>query len=363
MKALLALEDGCVFSGTAFGAPGEKSGEVVFNTSMTGYQEILTDPSYCGQIVTMTYPLIGNYGINQDDVESASLHAAGFIVRENSPLIGNRRFCSTLDSYLSDHGIFGLERVDTRALTRHIREQGAMRGVLSSIDLNPSSLVSKARSIPKMTGLDLVWQVTTRKPYIWSSEGKRSIAVLDCGVKFNILRHLARRECRVLVYPADTKPSEILDSRPDGILLSNGPGDPSALPYVIDFTRAVLGKLPIFGVCLGHQIMAQALGAKTYKLKFGHHGGNHPVKELKSGTISITAQNHGFAVDTATISSCDIEATHINLNDNTLEGFRHRVLPLFSVQFHPEAGPGPNDTTAVFDQFISMAEDYRAQKN
>uniref|UniRef100_A0A7V3YHJ2 Carbamoyl phosphate synthase small chain n=1 Tax=Candidatus Caldatribacterium californiense TaxID=1454726 RepID=A0A7V3YHJ2_9BACT len=359
MKALLALEDGRVFWGYAFGALGEVSGEVVFNTSMTGYQEILTDPSYKGQIVTMTYPLIGNYGVNSEDVESAKPQVEGFVVREKSSLYSNWRAEESLEEYLKRHGIMGLERIDTRALTRHIRERGAMRGVMSCLDLDPASLVEKARSIPEMAGQDLVQKVTTQKPYVWSEDGVYTIAVLDCGVKFGILRQLARRRCRVIVYPAFTQAEDVLREKPDGILLSNGPGDPAALPYVVEFARRVIGKVPVFGICLGHQVIAQALGAKTFKLKFGHHGGNHPVKDLRTGQVAITTQNHGFSVDVDTLPG-NVEVTHVNLNDFTLEGIAHRELPLFSVQFHPEARPGPHDTTYLFDRFIGMVEDCRA---
>ncbi|WP_438314945.1 glutamine-hydrolyzing carbamoyl-phosphate synthase small subunit [Candidatus Caldatribacterium sp. SIUC1] len=359
MKALLALEDGRVFWGYAFGALGEVSGEVVFNTSMTGYQEILTDPSYKGQIVTMTYPLIGNYGVNSEDVESAKPQVEGFIVREKSSLYSNWRAEEGLEEYLKRHGIMGLERIDTRALTRHIRERGAMRGVMSCLDLDPVSLVEKARSIPEMAGQDLVQKVTTQKPYVWSEDGTYTIAVLDCGVKFGILRQLAKRCCRVIVYPAFTQAEDVLREKPDGILLSNGPGDPAALPYVVEFARRVIGKVPVFGICLGHQVIAQALGAKTFKLKFGHHGGNHPVKDLRTGQVAITTQNHGFSVDADTLPG-NVEVTHVNLNDFTLEGIAHRELPLFSVQFHPEACPGPHDTAYLFDRFIRMVEDCRA---
>jgi carbamoyl-phosphate synthase small subunit len=359
VKALLALEDGRVFWGYAFGALGEVSGEVVFNTSMTGYQEILTDPSYKGQIVTMTYPLIGNYGVNAEDVESVKPQVEGFIVREKSSLYSNWRAEESLESYLKRHGIMGLERIDTRALTRHIRERGAMRAVMSCLDLNPDSLVEKARQIPEMAGQDLVQKVTTREPYVWKEKGDYTIAVLDCGVKFGILRELSRRNCRVVVYPAFTLAEDVLSTEPDGVLLSNGPGDPAALPYVVEFARRVIGRVPVFGICLGHQVIAQALGGKTFKLKFGHHGGNHPVKDLRTGWVAITTQNHGFSVDIDTLSQ-EIEITHLNLNDYTLEGMVHKELPLFSVQFHPEARPGPHDTTYLFDRFIEMVEEYRA---
>ena len=362
MKALLALEDGRFFWGYSFGSTGEAFGEIVFNTSMTGYQEILTDPSYCGQIVTMTYPLIGNYGLNSEDIESSQPQVEAFIVREKSPLYSNWRAQESLDEYLARYRIIGFERIDTRALTRHIREKGALRCIISTIDLNPDSLVQKALQIPPMVGLDLAKEVTTTEPYYWQEDGRYTIAVMDYGVKYNILRELASRQCRVKVYPALLTAEEVLRDHPDGILLSNGPGDPAALDYAVDFTRNVMGKLPVFGICLGHQIIGQALGGKTYKLKFGHHGGNHPVKDLHSGKVSITTQNHGFVVDMNTLPSSELEITHVNLNDNTLEGMRHRHIPLFSVQFHPEAAPGPHDTTYLFDQFVKMVEEHCAKK-
>lgn len=362
MKALLTLEDGRFFWGYSFGSTGEAFGEIVFNTSMTGYQEILTDPSYCGQIVTMTYPLIGNYGLNSEDIESSQPQVEAFIVREKSPLYSNWRAEESLDEYLARYRIIGFERIDTRALTRHIREKGALRCIISTVDLNPDSLVQKALQIPPMVGLDLAKEVTTTEPYYWQEDGHYTIAVMDYGVKYNILRELASRQCRVKVYPALMAAEEVLRDHPDGILLSNGPGDPAALDYAVDFTRNVMGKLPVFGICLGHQIIGQALGGKTYKLKFGHHGGNHPVKDLHSGKVSITTQNHGFVVDMNTLPSSELEITHVNLNDNTLEGMRHRHMPLFSVQFHPEAAPGPHDTTYLFDQFVKMVEEHCAKK-
>ncbi len=357
MKALLALEDGRIFEGYAFGALRETTGEVVFNTSMTGYQEILTDPSYRGQIVVMTYPLIGNYGVNSFDVESSLPQVEGFVVREKSPIESNWRSEESLDSYLRRYNIIGLERIDTRALTKYIRERGAMRAVISPFDLNSASLVDKARNAPEMVGQDLVQKVTLAQPEVWHEEGRFTIAVLDCGVKLNILRELAKRNCRVVRYPAFWEAKDVLRDAPQGILLSNGPGDPAALPYVVRFAQEVIGRVPVFGICLGHQIICQALGAKTFKLKFGHHGGNHPVKDLRSGWVAITTQNHGFSVDFDTLPGNEVEITHVNLNDYTLEGIRHRKLPVFSVQFHPEAHPGPHDTTYLFDQFVKMVED------
>lgn len=357
MKALIVLEDGRVFEGVSFAATGERFGEVVFNTSLTGYQEILTDPSYKGQIVTMTYPLIGNYGVNPEDVEAKGPFVEGFVVREASRIVSNWRATKTLGQYLKENNIIGIEGVDTRALTRHIRLQGAMKAVISTADLNIKSLVKKAKASPGLIGRDMVKEVTSDKPVQWSKEGKYKVIVLDCGVKYNILRILADLGCDVVVVPAKTTAEEILEQKPKGLLLSNGPGDPAAVPYVVETVKKLLGKLPIFGICLGHQMLGQALGGATYKLKFGHHGGNHPVKDLKTGKISITVQNHGFCVDIDSLNKEDIEITHINLNDNTLEGIRHKKLPIFSVQFHPESSPGPHDAQYLFGEFIEMIKD------
>lgn len=363
MKALIALEDGTIFEGFSFGATGEKSGEVVFNTAMSGYQEILTDPSYKGQIVTMTCPLIGNYGVNPEDAESRRPFVEGFVVREASRIASNWRSKQTLQEYLKENNIIGIEGVDTRALTRHIRLQGAMKAVLSTEDLDEERLIHKARVSPGLIGRDLVKEVSCEETYLWprlteesnqSTDKRLKIVVLDCGVKFNILRELINCGCRVTVVPAKTTAEEILRIEPDGLLLSNGPGDPAAVPYVIETVKKLLGKLPIFGICLGHQMLGQALGGKTYKLKFGHHGGNHPVKDLRTGRISITVQNHGFCVDIDSLNKEDIEITHINLNDNTLEGIRHKRLPIFSVQFHPECSPGPHDAQYLFGEFIDL---------
>ena len=362
-RAKIALEDGRVFEGLSFGAPGERCGEVVFNTSMAGYQEILTDPSYKGQIVTMTYPLIGNYGVNRDDVESRKPFVEGFIVKELSRIASNWRSQESLDDYLKENNIIGIEGIDTRALTRHIRLEGAMKAVISTEDLKDKSLVDKAKASPGLIGRDLVKDVTCQKSYAWSpsmvdsrssAEKKYKVAILDCGVKFNILRHLTSAGCKVMVVPARTKAKKIMDMRPDGVLLSNGPGDPEGVPYVVNTVKKLIGRVPIFGICLGHQMLGLALGGRTYKLKFGHHGGNHPVKDLKSEKVAITVQNHGFCVDMDTLNSEDIEITHLNLNDNTLEGMRHKRHPLFSVQFHPEAGPGPNDAKYLFNEFVKM---------
>ena len=373
MKAKLALENGTVFTGESFGASVEISGEVVFNTSMTGYQEILTDPSYAGQIVTMTYPLIGNYGVNLEDLESVKPQVAGFIVKEYSEFFSNFRAQSSLGDWLAKHHIMGIQGLDTRMLTKMIRTKGAMRGILSSVDLDDDSLVAKANAAPSMKGMDLTKQVTTAKPYRWDDvdttpfalqpaikaklNGHRwNVVVLDYGVKHNILRRLTSYGCSLTVVPSSATAEEILGMNPDGIFLSNGPGDPAAVKYAILNIKKLLGKKPIFGICLGHQLLALALGGKTYKLKFGHRGGNHPVKNLHSQAIEITSQNHGFAVDGDSLDPASVEITHINLNDNTNEGLRHRTLPVFSVQYHPEASPGPHDSDYLFAQFIDMME-------
>jgi len=378
-RAILALEDGRVFEGWSFGAAGEHFGEVVFNTSMTGYQEVLTDPSYKGQIVTMTYPLIGNYGVNEEDFESFHPQVEGFVVKESSSFPSNWRSKGSLGDYLRRYGIVGIEGVDTRALTKHIRTSGAMRGILSTEDLNPNSLVEKARSSPSMVGSDWVKAVTCCEAYVWGDKigtgaglweweegqvtnlpvGKKfKVVAMDFGMKYNIVRHLASRGCQVSVVPAQTSAEEILRENPHGIFLSNGPGDPAALTYAIETVRALLGKRPIFGICLGHQLLGLAMGGKTYKLKFGHRGANQPVKNLRNGKIEITTQNHGFCVDMDTLPVGEVEVTHINLNDQSLEGMRHRRLPVFSVQYHPEASAGPHDAAYLFDEFIILMEKY-----
>ena len=381
-KAILALEDGRLFQGWSFGSPGEHLGEVVFNTSMTGYQEVITDPSYKGQIVTMTYPLIGNYGVNEEDFESTHPRLEGFVVKENCPFPSNWRSQGNLNDYLNRYGIIGVEGVDTRALTKHIRIAGAMRGILSTVDLNPDSLVAKARSSPLMVGSDWVKAVTCPAAYEWgegaaekikgtgiglwnwgrgqaidpAGERKYRVVAMDFGMKHNIVRHLVSRGCSVWVVPAQTAPAKILAANPQGIFLSNGPGDPAALPYAIDTVRSLLGEKPIFGICLGHQLLGLAMGGRTYKLKFGHRGANQPVKNLINGKVEITTQNHGFCVDTDTLPSDQVEVTHINLNDRSLEGMRHRRLPVFSVQYHPEASAGPHDAAYLFDEFIALME-------
>jgi carbamoyl-phosphate synthase small subunit len=360
MKAILALEDGTIFEGESFGAKGEKAAEVVFNTSMSGYQEIITDPSYKGQFVCMTYPLIGNYGVNKKDVESAKPQVEGFIIKELAALKSNWRADDDLDSYLKKNKVIGIQGIDTRMLTLHIRKKGSMKAVISTKDFNKKSLIKKANDFRGIEGVDLVKEVTIKRKKDYNRKGKYKIAVIDCGVKYNILRELAKRDCRIKLYPAKTKAADILESKPDGVFLSNGPGDPQGAPYVSETIRELLGKVPMFGICLGQQMLGLALGGTTFKLKFGHHGANHPVKDIRTNKIAITAQNHNFCVDIDSLKRDDIEITHMNLNDQTLEGIKHRKLPVFAVQFHPEAGPGPNDAKYIFDEFIKLIE--REQK-
>jgi len=413
--AVLALADGTVFEGQTYGAGGETVGEVVFNTSMSGYQEILTDPSYKGQIVTMTYPLIGNYGVNPEDVESRRPFVEGFIIKEGSVRASNWRAKQSLEEYLRERGIVGIQGIDTRALTRHIRDHGAQEGVISTTDLDPASLTAKAKASPGLIGRDLVKEVCCDAPFAWTEKtwqwprgygdgsvecrtqpfgpGTRSaereqmnlfathpsasgawhpapgtrhykVVAYDCGIKWNILRQLVQSGCDVTVVPASTPAADVLKLDPDGVFLSNGPGDPEGVPYLITAVRDLIGKRPIFGICLGHQIIGLALGGRTYKLKFGHHGGNQPVKDLTTGKVEITAQNHGFAVDVQSFRDASREAmhgqpedvvlTHVNLNDNTCEGLMHRRLPLFSVQYHPEASPGPHDAAYLFARFVEL---------
>lgn len=366
MKGIIALEDGTVFEGESFGALGESVGEVVFNTSLTGYQEVLTDPSYSSQIVTMTYPLIGNYGINENDVESSRVQVSGFIVKEACSYPSNFLSQKTISQYLIENHIIGIHDIDTRALTKHIRVRGAMKAIIWAGDQNVSNdeLINKAKSWQGLVGADLVKVVTCKKPYIWNerkgnqikTDYRFSIVAFDFGIKYNILRIFESLGCKVTVVPASTSAQEVLAYDPDGIFLSNGPGDPSAVTYAIDTIRSLIGKKPIFGICLGHQLLSLALGGLTYKLKFGHRGGNHPVRNFKTGTIEITSQNHGFCVDQESLKNSGVMMTHLNLNDMTCEGLSDEDRNLLSVQYHPEASPGPHDSGYLFEQFMSMME-------
>ncbi|MFT4579090.1 MAG: carbamoyl-phosphate synthase small subunit [Nitrospinales bacterium] len=369
MKALLVLADGKIYEGEHFGSEGEVEAEIVFNTSMAGYQEIITDPSYCGQMVVMTYPLIGNYGVNPEDFESDRPHLSGFIVKELSKVQSNWRSRGSLEDFLKETNVFGIQGIDTRALTRRIREKGAQQAILSTDTTDPQKLIEKARKSSGLMGRDLVKEVTCKKAYDWNEsewtikEGKTelievkdrpfNVLVYDFGVKRNILRKLTRAGCKIRVVPASTPADEVLASKPDGIFLSNGPGDPAAVPYAIDNVKTILGKVPVFGICLGHQILSLALKGKTYKLRFGHHGGNQPVLDVKSGKIEITSQNHGFAVERNSFDS-DVDITYLNLNDDTVEGIQHNSWPVFSVQYHPEASPGPHDSEHLFDKFVNL---------
>lgn len=374
MKAVLLLEDGTVFEGRSFGARGQKCGEVVFNTSMTGYQEILTDPSYNEQIITMTYPLIGNVGTNKADWESRKVFARGLVVKENCDYPSNWRNTELLSRLLNRNGVVGLEGIDTRKLAKHIRTRGAMKGIISSTELGVGKLKEKLKEYPGLVGRDIVKDVTVKKPYVWDKgvinvlgrsqvtcEKQYKVVAFDYGIKQNILRLLCSHGCGVYVVPADTPPKEVFARKPDGVFLSNGPGDPAAVKYAIETVKELLGAVPIFGICLGHQILALALGAKTYKLKFGHRGANQPVKNLRTGKIEITSQNHGFCVDIDSVDKREVELTHINLNDNTLEGIRCKKLPAFSVQYHPEASPGPHDSNYLFAAFTKLMDHHRGK--
>ena len=375
MQAILALEDGKIFRGKGYGAKGECYGEVVFNTSITGYQEIFTDPSYCGQIVVLTNPEIGNYGTNPDDNEATRPYIEGLVVREFSKVSSNWRSQEVAEEYLEKYKIPVIADIDTRALVRHLRDHGCKRGVISSLETDTEKLIAKARSIPEMAGCDLAKVVSTKQRYSWEL-GERSheptqvvgvkdeparfhVVAYDYGIKHNILRKLASEQCRVTVVPAETSAEDVLALNPDGVFLSNGPGDPEPCTYAVDNIRRLMGRKPVFGICLGHQLIGLALGGKTYKLKFGHHGGNHPVKQLQTSKVEITAHNHNFAVDPDSLPESEVIKTHIDLNDSTLEGLRHRNLPLFSVQYHPEASPGPHDSHYLFKDFTKMMEEFK----
>ena len=370
MKALIGLEDGTVLTGRSFTGPGEAAGEIVFNTSMSGYQEVLTDPSYTGQMVTMTYPLIGNYGVNNEDMESAAIHPRAFVIREYQDMPSNFRATSSLADFLKKFGILGIEGVDTRMLTRKLRTGGSMKAVISTLDTDPESVVAKARNWAGLVGRDMVARVSCQQPYGWTESGPAAgegfpkiagqrfkVVAYDFGIKYNQLRLLTRRGCSVQVVPATTPAETVLAMDPDGVFLSNGPGDPAGVAGVIENIQALLGKKPIFGICLGHQMLGLAYGGTTYKLKFGHRGGNQPVKDLTTGRVEITSQNHGFCVDPDSLPAA-VEVTHINLNDGSLEGMRHREVPAFSVQYHPEHAPGPFDSEYLFDRFLDLMAEH-----
>jgi len=355
-KAILVLEDGRTFTGISFGAVGETFGEMVFNTSMTGYQEILTDPSYAGQIVCMTYPLIGNYGVNEEDVESRRPWVEGFVVREASRIRSNWRATQSLDEYLSEHDIVGIEQIDTRALVRHIRDKGAMRAGISSVESDPKALLTRVLASPDMKNRELATAVTVEETFDYPAmdETKFHVVAYDFGVKTNSLREFAKYGCKITVVPAETPAEEVLNLKPDGIFLSNGPGDPASMTSVVDeIKKLTASNVPMFGICLGHQILGQVFGGETFKMKFGHRGGNQPIKDLTTGKVEITSHNHGFAVDEDSLPA-DVEVTHVNLNDNTVAGLRHKTLPVFSVQYHPESAPGPHDSEYLFERFVEL---------
>lgn len=357
MKALLAIENGTILEGLSVGAEGETTGELVFNTSMSGYQEILTDPSYAGQVITMTYPLIGNYGVNEEDVESRKLFCNGFVMRECCHVPSNHRATMSLPEYLKKNNLVAIEDVDTRLITVLLRNEGAKKCCISTDISDRDVLVQKAIDSPDMLGSDFVQKVTIDKPYVWNpdSESTYTVVALDYGIKYNILRLLAEAGCKVIVMPATATAEQVLAENPDGVFLSNGPGDPAVLPYVYPTIQGLIGKKPIFGICLGHQVLAHALGGNTFKLKFGHRGGNQPVLDYSTTAVEISAQNHGFAVDSDSLPE-DVQVTHINLNDQSVEGLEHKTLPIFSVQYHPEASPGPHDSRYLFDRFVKNME-------
>lgn len=374
MQAIIALEDGTIFKGKSFTGHGETIGEIVFNTSMSGYQEVLTDPSYTGQIVTMTYPMIGNYGINPLDMESNGVHPKAFLIKEYNAVPSNHMSTQTLADFLKEFDVLGVEGFDTRALVRHIREKGAMKGIVSTIDLDEESLVKRAKEWTGLVGQNMVERVSCDEPYGWADNAPAigshfttakaaegcdkpfKVVAFDFGIKYNQLRLMTEKGCVVQVVPATTDAETVLAMNPDGIFLSNGPGDPEGVPGVVETVKNLLGKKPIFGICLGHQMLGLAYGAQSYKLKFGHRGGNQPVKNLETGRVEITAQNHGFCIDTDSLPKDEVEVTHINLNDNSVEGIRHKTHPAFSVQYHPEHAPGPHDAMYLFDQFIDMMQ-------